>query len=218
MLLDMINYLNYSARMTNFDKEDLREKLIRRQRRLPRQRVEANSTMICQRVRNWQVWEDASCVHIYVTGKRNEVDTLPIIKDSLSFGKRVFVPQIGLKGRTPLRSVSVGRNSMTVMEIFSLEELVDEYWGIPQPVFEAEKKETNWNEIDLTVVPGLAFDQSGNRIGYGSGYYDRFLPELPSESVGLCFSENFFDILPRAAHDAHVKYVITESILHNVVS
>ena len=76
----------------------------------------------------------------------------------------------------------------------------------------------NWNEIDLTVVPGLAFDQSGNRIGYGSGYYDRFLPELPSESVGLCFSENFFNILPRAAHDASVKYVITESILHNVVS
>ena len=74
------------------------------------------------------------------------------------------------------------------------------------------------NKIDLVIVPGLAFDQSGHRIGYGSGYYDRFLPELPSESVGLCFSENFFDILPRAAHDAHVKYVITESILHNVVS
>ncbi|MEE3235627.1 MAG: 5-formyltetrahydrofolate cyclo-ligase [Candidatus Latescibacterota bacterium] len=204
--------------MTNLDKEDLRKQLIYGQREFSRERVIADSAIICQQIRSWDVWEDASCVHIYVTGKRNEVDTVPIIRDSLSSGKRVFVPQIGLKGRTPLRNISVGRNSISVMEISCLEELVDEYWGIPQPIFEAEKKETDWTEIDLVIVPGLAFDQSGNRIGYGSGYYDRFLPELRSKSVGLCFSENFFDTLPRAAHDAQVQYVMTESALHNIAS
>ena len=202
--------------MMIIDKKTLREQLISKRYRLHSDRVAAISKNINKRIINWQVWKDANCVHIYVTGKRNEIDTFPLLRESLKSGKRVFVPQILSKGETPLRNICVGRNSMTVIEIFCLEELADEYWGIPQPIFDAKKGETDWSEIDLVIVPGLAFDQSGHRIGYGSGYYDRFLPELRSESVGLCSSENLFEILPRAKHDVQVDYVMTETALQPI--
>ncbi len=199
-----------------FDKKILREQLISKRHRLHGDRVATISTEISKRIFNWQVWKDANCVHIYVTGKRNEIDTFPLIRASLKSGKRVFVPQILSKDENPLRSISVGRSTITVIEIFSVEELVDECWGIPQPVFDAEKKETDWAEIDLAIVPGLAFDKSGHRIGYGSGYYDRFLPELRSESIGLCFAENFFEMLPRGKYDVQVDYVMTEIALQPI--
>ena len=217
-LLDKVNYLNYSARMINIVKDGLRKKLLLRRHSLSKEKVAEQSAMICQRIRNWQLWKDASCVHIYVSGRANEVDTIALIKDCFGSGKRVFVPYLGLKEEMPLRTINVGQHAMAVIEIFCLEELVDEYWGIPQPAFDAGKNEINWNEIDLVIVPGLAFDQSGNRIGYGAGYYDRFLTELKTTSVGLCFKENVFDILPHAMHDISVEYVVTESAIYDVAS
>ena len=218
MLLDRANYLGYSARMINISKKSLRKELLLRQRRMSKEKVLDQSAIICQRIRNWQLWKDVNCVHIYVRGRVHEVDTVTLISDCFGSGKRVFVPYIGLKNEIPLRHISVGENAMAVVEIFCLEDLVDEYWGIPQPVFETGKNEANWNDIELVVVPGLAFDPSGNRIGYGAGYYDRFLSEIQSTSVGLCFEENIFDVLPRATHDVNVEYVVTEASIYDVAS
>ena len=218
MLLDRANYLGYSARMINISKRNLRKELLLRQRNMSKEKVIDQSAIICQRIRTWELWKEASCVHIYVRGRIHEVDTVTLISDCFDSGKRVFVPYIGPKDEISLRHISVGRNAMAVVEIFCLEDLVDEYWGIPQPVFETGKNEANWNDIDLVVVPGLAFDPSGNRIGYGAGYYDRFLSEIQSTSVGLCFEENIFDVLPQATHDVNVEYVVTEASIYDVAS
>lgn len=66
------------------------------------------------------------------------------------------------------------------------------------------------SEFDLLVVPGLAFDKEGNRIGYGGGHYDRFLVrQLPAQTVGVCFIEQLVDQIPSEAHDVQLSEVIS---------
>ena len=62
--------------------------------------------------------------------------------------------------------------------------------------------------VDFVIVPGLAFTAAGDRLGYGSGYYDRFLPRVSAPNVGVCFREQLIDELPITEHDVRVQRVI----------
>lgn len=79
-------------------------------------------------------------------------------------------------------------------------------YGIPEP---AGGEQAAASERTLCVVPGLAFDRKGYRLGYGGGYYDRFLRSFPGRSLGLCFAECLTDVLPHTAHDMAVGAVLT---------
>ena len=67
------------------------------------------------------------------------------------------------------------------------------------------------DEIDLVIVPGLAFDLHGHRLGYGTGYYDRFLKQTEATRVGVAFDVLTIDILPVAKHDVAMNTLVTES-------
>jgi 5-formyltetrahydrofolate cyclo-ligase len=64
-------------------------------------------------------------------------------------------------------------------------------------------------EIDLVIVPGLAFTVDGDRLGYGQGYYDRFLPTVCARSVGVCFTDQLVDVMPLTEHDVRVDVVVS---------
>ena len=66
------------------------------------------------------------------------------------------------------------------------------------------------DEVDLVLVPGLAFDREGFRLGYGGGYYDRYLRDFPGSSIGVAFSECITETLPRTIYDIPVNRVVTE--------
>ena len=88
--------------------------------------------------------------------------------------------------------------------------------GILEPL--REKKTVNTDEIDLVIVPGLAFDKSGNRLGHGKGYYDRYL-ERCGENVffiGIAYDFQVLDTIPADAHDIKMNMIVTESRTYNI--
>jgi 5-formyltetrahydrofolate cyclo-ligase len=83
-------------------------------------------------------------------------------------------------------------------------------FGIQEPT---SPKAADWEEMDLVLVPGLAFDRKGNRLGFGKGFYDRVLPHLKKSClvVGLGYSFQLVDQVPVGTHDAPVKFVLCEN-------
>ena len=81
-------------------------------------------------------------------------------------------------------------------------------FGILEPI---ELAKITYKSIDMVLVPGVIFDKNGYRLGYGLGYYDRFLNKLPKAvKVGLCFDFQVMDKVPREEHDIPVDYIVTD--------
>lgn len=142
----------------------------------------------------------AKCVMVYVS-KEDEVDTIGLITDMLKSGKRVAVP-----------FVDEERMELIPCEISTLEELAVGTFGVMEPD-PGDLRIVNTEEIDVVVVPGMAFDRNCNRLGRGKGYFDRFLKRLKGgkKVIGLAFSEQVFDSIPVEENDVKVDIVITES-------
>ena len=142
----------------------------------------------------------AKVVMFYVD-MRNEVMTKNAIKRALAHGKRVIVPRVK-KGY-----------GLLAIEINSLDELAPGTFGVLEP---AEKEEIALNEIDIVVVPGVAFDKKGHRIGYGGGYYDNFLPKLrlDAKKVAVAFEMQIRDLIPVEFHDVKMDMIITEKSVY----
>ncbi|MDI6752302.1 MAG: 5-formyltetrahydrofolate cyclo-ligase [bacterium] len=130
---------------------------------------------------------------LFYASERSEVETLPMVEESLA-KKRCFLPK-------------VFRDELKVFEIKSLSELSPGYYGILEPNAETE---TELEGIELIIVPGLVFSKDGGRIGYGKGFYDRLLAKTGSIKIGLCFSCQLTEELPRNEHDQRVDRIITE--------
>ncbi len=98
---------------------------------------------------------------------------------------------------------------MTAREILDLNGLAAGAMGIPEPAGlpPVIRKE----DIDLVIVPGLAFDKAGYRLGYGGGYYDRYLSGLSLRTIGLCPEQRLLSDIPRETHDQKVQMLITET-------
>ncbi|MBI4342232.1 MAG: 5-formyltetrahydrofolate cyclo-ligase [Candidatus Omnitrophica bacterium] len=129
-----------------------------------------------------------------------EVQTWRMIEAMLSRGKRVVVPVT--QPRTKRLWLSEVRDPDA--------ELLPAACGVWEPVASAFRPVPT-QELDLVLVPGLAFDRRGHRLGHGHGYFDRFLARLPRSipTVGLAFRCQLFDCLPTAAHDHAVHAVLT---------
>ena len=129
-----------------------------------------------------------------------EVQTWRMIEEMLLQGKRVVVPVT--QPRTKRLQLSEVRDPAT--------ELRRSAFGVLEPVPGA-RRPVRAREIDLALVPGVAFDRRGHRVGHGHGYFDRFLARLPktTPTVGLAFQFQLLDRLPTAAHDYAVQTVLT---------
>ena len=131
----------------------------------------------------------------------NEVETKGLIKYSLAQGKRVFVPVTRNKERLLIPS-----------QVFKFpDDLQPGTWGILEPKSDCFRPQEP-SEIDLVVVPGVAFDEECNRLGYGGGFYDRFLNQLSNECtfIAVAFELQIRDNVYHQAHDQPVHVVITE--------
>jgi len=139
----------------------------------------------------------AKIVLFYVSIK-GEVRTDKMISESLEKGKRILVPFADLNKRTLL-----------ISEINNLEELEPGAFGIPEP---KNPREFPLEKIDLVVIPGIAFDRKGNRVGYGMGFYDRFLkglkPHVPK--IALAYDFQIVNEIPAEGEDVTVDMIITE--------
>ena len=136
-------------------------------------------------------------VGIYVS-TLNEVNTDKIINNALRKGKNVSVP------------VMLKDYNMDFYQIQSLNDLIYiNAFGIREP-----SKDVRIDNINLMIIPGICFDKFGNRIGYGKGYYDRYLLKHPNiMKIGICYHEQLSELkIDIDKYDIPVDYVITDKV------
>lgn len=145
--------------------------------------------LIFEKVINSIFFKEANVIFVYVSFK-SEVDTYNIIDYALKSNKIVCVPKV------------INKNEgMKALKINNLEEMIKSNYGILEPLDGAE--EINAEKIDLALIPGLAFDLLGDRIGYGGGFYDVFLAKdgFLGKKIALCYDFQIIDKLPSEEND-----------------
>lgn len=183
-------------------KKVIRREVLRKRDEIPPELRSVKNTLIKQRFFSLPEFTDAKTVLFYASF-RSEVETFSIIKESLNMNKRVVVPKVDRE-----------RHGLLLYEIKDMSELTAGFMGIPEPSL-SEERLISIDNIDLIVVPGSAFDYSGNRLGYGGGYYDILLSEVHKKIpvVALAYEEQIVDSIPSEIHDIKVDMIITDKRL-----
>lgn len=176
-------------------KKECRDEMARRRDALPPERRRHLTARIRRRLEASPAWQQSGNVLVYLA-IGSEVETGDIVQEALRAGKDVYAPKVQ------------GKGLMEGHRIVDLGTLERGPYGIPEPPA-GERRDV----FDLVLVPGLAFDRTGSRIGYGGGFYDRFLTlHRPSFAVGLAFGVQLADGLITEPHDVRLDAVIVDGI------
>ena len=182
-------------------KHALRVAVLSQRQLLPTAKFEALSRTIQARVLGSSLYRFAQGIALY-SAVQNEVSTDDIRDDALRLGKSVFFPRLEPNG------------SLVFVEIQSVGELTPGRFGIPEP--RGQKLLAHHKDIDLLiVVPGVAFDPTGNRLGRGHGFYDRLLQSFGKRAttVGLAYELQLVSSVPVDSWDEKVRFIVTEDRL-----
>ncbi|QUH25676.1 5-formyltetrahydrofolate cyclo-ligase [Serpentinicella alkaliphila] len=182
-------------------KKEIRNKIINNRSNLTEIEIIEKSNIIFRKLKEIDIYKNASNVMLYISFN-NEVLTKPIIEDLFQANKRVFIP------------VTISETKeLIVSELLSIEgDLEIGNFGVLEPKKNCLRPFSP-HELDLIIVPGVAFDPRGYRIGYGAGYYDRFLPQVPNNvpKASIAFDLQIIDFVPSETYDMPVEYIITEN-------
>ena len=192
-------------KMSGEEKVLLRKLILEKRRALSDQERRGKSLAIQERLLRRKEFEQGRMIHLFLSF-RGEVMTDGIVKQALALGKRVVVPV-----------VSREEEGLIFSELMQYPEEVEPgTLGIPEPKKEFIRK-VDISSVDLFVLPGLAFDFHGNRLGYGGGYYDRILGRAAQRRVSgkvpliaLAFELQLVDCIPSSVHDVQVHKIVTE--------
>ena len=179
----------------------MRRELLGKRKALSPDWIAEKSGAACARVLDLPEWKRAKTVMLYAA-TRSEVQTKELIARALAEGKRVCLP---------VRSEE--QSEMMAFFIGSPEELVLGDLGYLEPSKMSLKAEPH--EIELAIVPGIAFDEKGNRLGRGMHYYDGFLRRLRARKVALAFEMQIVPEVPTEDHDVPVDKIVTEKRVIN---
>lgn len=141
-------------------------------------------------------WTSSQTIGIVIS-RKPEVNTKKIIEYAWEIGKRVAVPKCHPKTR-----------AMTFHEITSFKQLEVVYYGLKEPIV-SKTVEVKKEELDLIIVPGLGFMKNGYRLGFGGGYYDRYLADYHGKKLALAFEIQLALELPIEKYDIPVDTIIT---------
>ena len=137
---------------------------------------------------------------------KGEVDVLPIFTAAIQAGKRVAFPLCNSESST-----------MTYHYVSSLDELQKGSYGISEPCKDAELYVPSKEKHDIIIVPAVCFDKDGYRIGYGKGYYDRYLNDFGGTVIGVAMSDFILPSLPKGRYDKSVDLILTEKGAFSVI-
>ena len=183
-------------------KASLRKEILQRRSQLSQKQVEEYSNEITNKLISNDIFINSNCIMTYVDF-RKEVITSSIIECAISLRKKVVVPVCIME-----------TNEIVAAKIENLDELVKNSLGIREPL-NNKIFITDRNQIDLVIVPGAVFDIYGNRIGYGAGYYDKFLSSLKQSivKIAVAYSFQIASLVPYEEYDIPMDYIITETEL-----
>lgn len=180
------------------DKAGLRRELLRRRDHIPPVVRKVKDREIEARLYGLDEFISAKVIFFFASF-RTEADTSGMITKSLQEGRKVILPKVEGK-------------DLGLYEIKGIAELRPGYMDIPEPSVLSDDRRADINEVDLIIIPGAAFDEAGNRIGYGGGYYDRLLSGLQKDIpvVAPAYEEQVEDCIPSEPHDIRVQMIVTD--------
>lgn len=174
------------------DKKMLRAEIREKKRAMTPLQIEELSGVLAGQFYNTDQYKKAKTIYGYLPYNQ-EVRTIPILEQALKDGKAVAVPKV------------VG-DKMVFILMEDLDLVEKGYAGIPEPVADGP---VAMDPEALVLMPGLAFDPQGHRVGYGGGFYDRFLEEEPDHpTVALCYEFQMLPELKTEEHDIPVDLVL----------
>ena len=159
------------------DKKELRSHIRQQKRAMTPAQIEEKSTALGKLFLQSELYRNSASIYFYLPYNQ-EVRTVPMVEQALSDGKRVAVPKCY-------------DDEMRFIWLTDLSEVAPGYCNIPEPIADAPVAD---DPTALVLMPGLAFDAQGHRIGYGGGFYDKFLAAEPNHpTIALCYD---FQMLP----------------------
>lgn len=180
------------------EKRILRKQLQEELQTLPKQSYEHFSYTIAQSLFQTKEWQGATTIAITIS-KRPEVDTYQIIRKAWEEKRRIVIPKCDPKDKR-----------MCFRTLTAFNQLESVFYGLLEPV-EALTEAVPKEEIDLMIVPGLAYARNGYRLGFGGGYYDRYLSTYKGKTVSLAFHTQIVPTIPIDQHDIPVAKIITDA-------
>jgi 5-formyltetrahydrofolate cyclo-ligase len=185
-------------------KKALRRDLLARRRAMDQATWQTASGAAQRRLSDLELFQQAACIALY-SPIQQEVDTELLFATARAAGKRVLYPL-------------VCGNNLQFREVTETGQRTAGAFGILEPCRPGE--EHTLETVDLIVVPGVAFDLQGHRIGFGKGYYDRCLSQYQKHGalIGLCHDFQLLEQLPAEGHDIRMQYIVTDKRIVQVVT
>lgn len=183
-------------------KKLLRKEILNIRNNMNSDNKKEKDTIIKEKFLNSDYYKKAKNIFIYIS-YGSEIDTKEIINYALDDGKTIFVPRTEFETKL-----------MDAVKITSLNNMTEDRYGILEP--SKEEPYIQPDQLDLIVVPGVAFDKEGGRTGYGAGYYDRYFKKISKERAGeikkvaLAYDFQVIDNVPIDEQDVRIDCVITE--------
>ena len=174
------------------NKQELRQRIRQQKRAMSPEEIESRSSQLCEKFLKSDAYQSCRCLYGYLPYNQ-EVRTWHILEQALKDGKKVAVPK-------------VYGDEMKFLYLTDFTQLTTGYAGIPEPSFDEPVAE---DKTALVLMPGLAFDKEGHRIGYGGGFYDKFLSKEPEHpTLALCYEFQMVESLETEEFDIPVDTVI----------
>ncbi|MBT5311479.1 MAG: 5-formyltetrahydrofolate cyclo-ligase, partial [Verrucomicrobia bacterium] len=156
-----------------------------------------DSSAACRLILKSTVWQRASRVMLYVP-MRGELNVNSLIENGLKDDKLITLPRF-----------SVSKNAYEACGIDNLSDLVPGKFGVLEPPPDCQTMDTK--QLDLAIVPGVAFAGLGGRLGRGGGFFDRLLTDIPAKKCGVCFEQQVYPDVPVERHDVKMDMIATPS-------
>ena len=184
-------------------KKEFRKKVINLRKEKDKDFIKHNSDIITDKLLNLDCIKNAKNIMLYLDFN-NEVSTDSLIKKLLNLGKIVSSPITLKEERKLIPSQITDLKNGIQYGAYNIRE--------PKPECSPA---INIKDLDVVIVPAVAYDKNCYRLGYGGGFYDRFLENLRKDAVtiGIAFDLQIFDEVPKEAHDAQLDYIVTESCI-----
>ena len=184
-------------------KKEFRKKVINLRKEKDKDFIKYNSDIITNKLLQMDIIKNAKTIMLYLDFN-NEVSTDNLINKLISMGKTVASPITLKEERKLIPSQITNLEDGVQYGAYNIREPKPEY----SPTIDIK-------DLDIVIVPAVAYDRNCYRLGYGGGFYDRFLENLRNDSVtiGIAFDLQIFDEIPKEPHDAQLDYIVTESTI-----
>ena len=168
------------------NKSEIRKNILNKRKKICNKKE--LSTIIVNRIKKLDIYKNSKVIALY-NSMDNEVDTSDLINNS---DKVILLPKII-------------NDKMEFVKINDNTKFIKSNFGVMEPIGNIYN-----GKIDLIIVPGVSFDKKRNRLGYGKGYYDKYLLNKDIYKIGICFNEQIINLLPTNSLDINMDMVITE--------